>query len=315
MKNIYFKYNRFLRYSFFVIFIAIASSNALAQKSFITGKKFSSKTITQKKKPLNYINYIGVTANLSTALYNGDFCDGLECFVPKFSFGLGGEYRYNESLLFRTELNYLRLSSSDAGKRFEKSRGLSFFSNTIDFNVNVVYDIIEFNKMYRRRVFISPYVTVGLGFVTVNPKTKYEGKTYKLRPLQTEGVDYSPISLTIPYGLGFRFNLNPHNMIAFEGNLRHTFTDYLDDVSYRYDAAKVNLPDDDISKILSDRRSEASGNSALSTNVGKRGGEKVKDKYFLASVKFTHTFWVTKQRYNINSNNSKFRLIRSIQKK
>ena len=168
--------------------------------------------------------------------------------------------------------------------------------------------------MYRRRVAIAPYLTIGIGFVTVNPKVKYFGEKYNLRKLNTEGASYSPISLTIPYGMGFRFNLNPHNTLALEGNLRYTFTDYLDDVSNRYDPSKKSLPDDDISKILSDRRDEH-GTPKNKLHSGIRGGSEANDMYFMASIKLTHTFWVTKQRYNVNSNSSKFRLIKSIQKK
>jgi Domain of unknown function (DUF6089) len=299
-------------FSFIIVGLLLASISTNAQKSSITGKKFSGKSLTQKRKPLNYINYIGISANLATVLYVGDLCSGLDCVKPLPSFGFSGEYRFSESLLFRSEFNYIRLSATDAGGKNE-DRGLSFYSNTMDFNVNVVYDIFEFNKMYRRRVAVAPYITIGVGFVTVNPKVKYLGEKYNLRPFQTEGVDYSPIALTIPYGAGFRFNLNPHNTIALEGTVRYTFTDYLDDVSSRYDVNKQSLPDDDISKILSDRRDEHGYTKPL--NIGLRGGASVKDMYAMYSVKFTHTFWVTRQRYNVNSNQSKFRLIKSIQKK
>jgi hypothetical protein len=298
---------------FVVVALLLTSYSTFSQRSSVTGKKFGGKSLTQRRKPLNYINYIGISANFTSALYAGDLCNGVECFKILPSVGIGGEYRFSESLLFRTELNYIRMSATDIGHKYQSVRGLSFFSNTIDFNVNVVYDLFEFNKMYRRRVAVAPYFTVGLGFVTVNPKTRYNGQTYKLRPLQTEGVDYASIALTIPYGMGFRFNINPHNTLALEGNLRYTFTDYLDDVSSVYDQNKKNLPDDDISKILTDRRGEQG--LAESDFSGPRGGAKVNDMYFMASIKLTHTFWVTKQRYNVNSNSSKFRLIKSIQKK
>lgn len=299
--------------SFVVVSIILTSFSTFSQRSSVTGSRFNTKSLTQKRKPLNYINYIGISSNFTTALYYGDLCNGLECFKPLPSVGIGGEYRFSESLLFRTELNYIRMSATDIGHKYEEIRGLSFYSNTIDFNVNVVYDIFEFNKMYRRRVAVAPYITIGIGFVTVNPKAKYFGEKYNLRPLETEGVKYSPLALTIPYGMGFRFNINPHNTFALEGNLRYTFTDYLDDVSSRYDPNKKALPDDDISKILSDRRSEQGVHKSVYSGV--RGGAKVKDMYFMASIKLTHTFWVTKQRYNVNSNQSKFRLIKSIQKK
>lgn len=292
----------------------LANTNVYSQRSSVTGQKFKSNQNKHKKKPLNFINYIGLTGSVGLGNYMGDLCDGFKCIKPRPSFGIGAEYRLNESFMFRTEVNYLRFSGSDEGGKYETLRGLEFFSNNIDFNVNVVYDIFEFNKMYRRRHFISPFVSVGLGLVTVAPKVKYEGNTYKLRPLETEGVAYSPIAFAIPYSFGARLNVHPHNTLSFEICTRYTFTDYIDDISTIYDVNKQNLPNDDISKILADRRNEH-GLKAKDLNNGSVRGGKFNDMYFTGTIRFTHTFQVTRQRYNINSNTSKFRLIKSIQKK
>jgi len=55
------------------------------------------------------------------------------------------------------------------------------------------------------------YVFAGLGLLYFNPKSEYiDGKMVALRPLKTEGQSsmYSPLTLTIPAGIGFRMGVS-----------------------------------------------------------------------------------------------------------
>lgn len=300
---------------FTVCLLSFLTNESFSQKrSSITGKKFKISSSARKRKPLNYLNAIQVMGTVNAVSYAGDLCDGIGCFSPRPSFAVGLQYRYNESLTFRADLTYFRLFGSDARDKTHEWRGLSFVSNSFDFSASVVYDIFQYHKMYRRRALLSPYLTIGVGLMTVNPKAKFQGTTHKLRPLMTEGNSYSPIAAVLPYGFGVRIKLNPVLNLGVESIWRFTTSDYIDDVSTRYDQDILALPNNDIRKQLADRRTEA-GATPDQKNVSIRGNPERNDLIWLIGFKLEYTIRVTKQRYNINTNTSRFRLIKSIKKK
>lgn len=121
-----------------------------------------------------------------------------------------------------------------------KQRNLHFKNDVFELSGMVVYDIFATResavniKTFKER-FI-PYVATGLGVIYHSPKAlDSEGIDWvSLKPLQTEGISYSNIALTIPLGLGFRYRITPLFAIGGEVVGRVTSTDYLDDVSGTY---------------------------------------------------------------------------------
>ena len=297
-----------------LLFFTCVITSYSQRRSTITGSKFRIGNNSKKRKPLNYLNSIQLLGSLSAPSYGGDLCDGFGCAKPRPSFGIGLQYRFSESISFRAEGSYYRLVGSDLKDGTYFWRGLSFFSNTFDFSGTVVYDIFEYNKMYRRRSLISPYLTLGVGVISVNPKAEYNGEVYKLRPLMTEDVKYKGAALVVPYGFGGRVKLTPSLNLAVESVWRWTSSDYIDDVSDKYSSDVASLPSTDIRRALADRRAEAGANSFQKT-VTIRGNPKTRDSIYLFTVKLEYTLRVTKQRYNINSNTSRFRIIKSIKKR
>jgi hypothetical protein len=81
------------------------------------------------------------------------------------------------------------------------------------------------------------YVFAGLGMLYFNPKSEYiDGSMVALRPLKTEGQSsmYSPLTLTIPTGVGFRMGVSRMWRVGLELAYVKTFSDYVDDVSTTY---------------------------------------------------------------------------------
>ena len=158
---------------------------------------------------------------------------------------------------------------------------------------------------------------------TYSPKTLYEGKYVALRPLVTEGKKYGKVAFVLPYGGGVRFKINPWLDAAFEVGYRWAFTDYLDDVSTNYPEAntlsdfgdKYGSTNPELSVILSDRRGEEADANVFQLRNPQRGNAERNDGYFLVQIKGEYTIKVTKQHYNINSNVSRFRVIKSIKRK
>src|SRR6185503_3498036 len=75
-----------------------------------------------------------------------------------------------------------------------------------------------------------------------NPKATYNGTTYELQKIGTEGQylggsypkPYKLQQISIPFGFGFLLKITEHLDFGGECGFRKTFTDYLDDVSTRY---------------------------------------------------------------------------------
>ena len=86
-----------------------------------------------------------------------------------------------------------------------------------------------------------PYIFAAIGFYHFNPYTRdADNKKYYLHDLSTEGQGLAaypskkPYKLTqfcIPFGGGWKWDLNSKYSIAVEIGYRFMFTDYLDDVS------------------------------------------------------------------------------------
>lgn len=302
----------------FIFGLGLFQAEAQYTKNKATGSKFKPKK-AGRAKPRNYINAIKGDFALGYATYYGDLCDGTDCFSPQLSTSVGLSYRVNESIVLRGSLSWFRLTGDDAESdaNGRKKRNLHFRSENIELSAVAVYDIFHYQKMYRRRQLLSPYVFLGIGATYFNPRTYLEvdGKKewYSLRQYQTEGVKYGAFALVIPYGAGIHIKATPHLGFDLELGLRWTSTDYLDDVSDKY-APQAQL--DAIGKQLSDRTNEYYGNVAYVDRSGqKRGSPKYKDAYFTTQIRASYTLKVTKQSYNINSNVSRMRIIKSIKRK
>ncbi len=297
--------------------LAIVPYNSSAQykrnKSSITGSKFRTNRKNKKKVPKNYLNSIKLLTSTGLGSYYGDLCDSKECFKFRPAFGAGLQYRYNEHFAFRGGLFYQKIAGTDVGSTNE-TRNLHFRSGNVEMKMDATYDIFPYNKMFRRRHVFSPYVFAGLGLLYYNPKAEYNGEWHALRPLNTEGAEYSYVTLTIPYGLGLRIKATPTIDLMGEIGYRQIFSDYLDDVSNTYNEANYSLSEDDIGNILTDRREEY--NPTLNKFGGKRGSTSANDGYINYSIGIEYTIGVTHQRNSIKSRNkSRMRVTKSVKKR
>ena len=176
-----------------------------------------------------------VTFGLGTASYQGDPVN------PQVNFDLSGVVTggieipiNNTELSIRTDLTWFKLSADDkltTSNDNPINRNLSFESSNLEFSVMGVYKIINYDP---RRSPVEVYAMVGLGGTYFNPKADLNGTLIALQPLQTEGVDYSRLTLVVPGGLGVRFRFAYNWGVGIEGMYRLTTTDYLDDVSSVY---------------------------------------------------------------------------------
>jgi hypothetical protein len=251
----------------------------------------------------------GVMAGVS--FYNGELNRKGLFKQPKFAFG--GFYRHNFNNHFSGKLCFLygNVEGNDAlsGNAEQIQRNLSFISVVAEFSAQIEINFLPFVAGDTKTRF-TPYIFGGFGIFKFNPKayvdagtytingTNYtvtNGGYYALMPLGTEGQGttyrpeakkYALTNFSIPFGIGFKFNIANGIGLGLEWGMRPTFTDYLDDVSTTY-AEPIALRSEytDVAAVLSDR----SINSTES-NVGRqRGNSTNKDWYSFAVATLSYT--------------------------
>lgn len=180
-----------------------------------------------------------------------------------------------------------RISGDDANQTSPDliERNLSFRNDIYEFAFTGEINLVAMER-YKP---VSPYLFIGVSAFYHNPKAFYDGRWVELQPLNTEGQgtsafpDRKPYSLTqiaIPMGAGVKFRLSDNTILAVEGGLRRTFTDYLDDVSSTYGVKEVLLKENGaLAVALSDRAAELTGEPVNRTPTSVRGNPLV-DDYF-----------------------------------
>ena len=197
----------------------------------------------------NFMGELGGANQIGTDYYK-DF----EIAMTRYCLGVGMRYKTTEFTALRGQLIYARLRGEDklTQEPFRNNRNLMFRSPVIEFDITLEFSWMRESIASRYKVRrvkgrgqkgseVYFYGFAGIGGMWFNPRGKLDGKYYSLRPLHTEGqglVDsrpnYSPFQIVIPWGVGVRYKVNKQMSIGMEYGFRHTFTDYIDDVSQTY---------------------------------------------------------------------------------
>ncbi len=181
--------------------------------------------------------------------------------LPSTSIGgmIGYRYRFHPYFATTTSFNIGLLKGDDAltNEIIRESRNLHFRSIIIElhqrFEIIILanekfgarYNLAGHGKRMREKN-TQFYIFGGIGISYFNPKARYQGKWVALRPLSTEGqgldggpAKVSPVTATIPLGVGFRVGLNRMWRIGIEATYVKTFSDYIDDVHGEYYDANI----------------------------------------------------------------------------
>ncbi len=130
-------------------------------------------------------------------------------------------YRSNISrvISFRTSLTGGQLAASDQNPidAFAAKRAASFDLFLLELSGAFEYHFLDWRDD-KRRLRFTPYLFAGVGLFGISGTPK---KT----------AEYSNVQISIPFGGGMKYVLNPKYYISFEIGIRKTFFDYLDNVS------------------------------------------------------------------------------------
>ncbi|RFC53234.1 hypothetical protein DXU93_14295 [Brumimicrobium aurantiacum] len=177
----------------------------------------------------------------------------LDWSSTRYGAGFGYRFRFHPRFATSTQLYAGMLSGNDANtdEIIRRSRNLSFRSIVVELSQRLEYIIYakeeggarynSYGTKGRGTKADIFYVFSGVSGFFFNPQTKINGSWTDLRPLRTEGQglpngaeEYKRTSLSIPFGVGFKFAIGKYWRLGIEVSYNKTFTDYIDDVSTVY---------------------------------------------------------------------------------
>ena len=234
---------------------------------------------------------------LGGSYYLGDLNPSKQFYRTKFAPGiLYRQNTANDRWVFRFHLNYGRVEAYDSESNLSshQQRNLDFKSSIIEFGPVVELNFLPYqpgtktNMGNRNRKNGTPYIFAGINYFRMNPQGTYNGDWLELQAIGTEGQTpggdkklYSLNQISIPVGLGLKFNLSERFAMSFEYGIRKTFTDYLDDVSTTY------ADPSEMTEIAVAMANKSTGDVPVVTGA-QRGNPSIKDWYSFSGVMLTY---------------------------
>jgi hypothetical protein len=220
--------------------------------------------------------------NLGGTQYVGDLYEIGDELYPGLTAGFGIRQRIAPMFSLRGDLTFYNIKGDDRRTTNfgRNNRNLSFKADNFEAALMGVFHVFP-HYSYKQRPGFNLYFFGGVGLTTNNPKAKYNGDWYKLRPIQTEGINYDGIVRIIPLGTGLAYKLNEKFDFGFEVAYRIVDTDFLDDVSTTY--RPVDSFSDPVHRELSDRRTTGRGNYSEI-----RGNSTRNDSYWMVNFKLEY---------------------------
>jgi hypothetical protein len=234
--------------------------------------------------------------------------------TPRVSFNTYARYKINKWFAVKATLGVVHIEGSDSLNidPNKLARNLSFRTNILELGANIESNVFlrtyvsRKRSSYRRkgaqkRLDLRGYFFTGLGAIYFSPRAKYINRIYKLRPLATEGEKYSPVSWSLPLGVGFTASFSKNLTLGISYSYHFTGTDYLDDVSKVYAVGYKESADNKNQNVaglnLSNRTPEvqtySNKESKFNPNLpegkyfernDRRGNSTNRDGYFIANI-------------------------------
>ncbi len=222
----------------------------------------------------NELGFIG-----GGAYYIGDINPRSHFLYSRPAAGIYWRHTNHYRYAFRFGLNYGELVGDDAMSKDANQieRNLSFKSNLFEFSSLAEFNFVDYRIGNEHENFTF-FIFAGLAGYYFNPKADLGNGYESLRQFNTEGQSksYRRFQMSVPYGIGIKFNAGEKLGIGFEWGPRKTYTDYLDDVSGTYPNSVVAT---DNKNNYTNRTTNASA-----TPGSMRGNPTTKDWYFFYGI-------------------------------
>lgn len=170
-----------------------------------------------------------------------DFVWDMKLGQTRWAVGPFVRRKINRNISINAGFMYLRIQGADAlsTNAPRVGRNLNFRNDMFEFYLRPEFTIFQDNDVggrgrYRTDFRLFAYVGGALYLSEPRAQLNRQGEFYRLRPLTTEGVEYSALGFAIPAGIGFHFTKQRRHRFGFDLGWRTTFSDYLDDASTIY---------------------------------------------------------------------------------
>ena len=227
--------------------------------------------------------------------YRGDLTQ--QYILPKTlrpAINVNLKYNFNNDFVIRSGIAWGKVTGNDKNNKdiFIHARNLNFKSQILEISICAEYNLLEPEIFYA-----YPYIFGGIGLFHFNSYTfDRDNKKTFLRPLSTEGQGiaeypnrkpYSKTQFCIPFGGGWKYNINDKFEIIYEIGYRLIFTDYLDDVSATYVDPNILLANRGPKAVELAYRAKLlpGGHPLPQGNGAQRGNTSIKDWYFINGIK------------------------------
>lgn len=222
--------------------------------------------------------------------YMGDLNQNNPLKISGFSAGIYGKRNFNQYVGVRLNYTYGQIKAMDSQSNNEqfRERNLAFKTSLNEISALIDFNFFDFSLGGGTKYF-TPYLFTGVGAVIFNPTVKFDGKKYELNNYATEGQQepYKNVVLTIPYGVGMRYNYKDTWSVFSEIGYRTPLTDYIDDVSGVYPEV-INQP------IVRNGSNQYNLSDPSQGRIGvpgtQRGDFRKRDTYLFVSVGISFTF-------------------------
>lgn len=218
---------------------------------------------------------------LGGSYYIGDINPIKHFAFVKPAAGLFFRYTTNYRYAFRFGFNYGSLTASDSksSNPDQLLRNTNFRTKLYELHAISEFNFVEYRIGHNKHYF-TMFIFAGLSGFHFKPEGDVGLGWQELQPLRTEGQKkpYRLYQISVPFGVGFKYNLWDFMGIGLEWGPRKTFTDYIDDVSGLYPDPKINptAPGGGIYSNPSGSNYDLTGTM--------RGNPRIKDWYFYTGL-------------------------------
>ncbi len=162
-----------------------------------------------------------------TGIYFGDMTK--TDFSKSLNPAYGGFLRYNFNPRYAFRFNVLNGTIGSEGQF--NSNDWMFAKNVLDISMSLEFNFLKYIVGEKETPW-STFIMGGVGVQMFSYEYRFNELVNFVDPTYFDMADNSSseITPTIPFGLGVKYDLNKRIGIAFEGSLRKSFSDKMDDL-------------------------------------------------------------------------------------
>ena len=238
-----------------------------------------------------FAQHLEVGMNMGAANYWGDIAPTIVLKETHFAYGFFARINLSSSFAFTGAINNMTVSGNDKNFEYNKIRNINFSSDITEYSGTLEFNFMKFGVDVLDKKF-SPYVFVGLAFTEFDPITKIGSTTVHLRNIQTENKSYGTTVLSMPFGMGVKWQFHRHFAAEANVNFRRVTSDYFDDVSsvypdYTATVAKKGV----VGATATDPSSQLNSGNPVFKGGQRRGNSDYTDWYVTSTVSVSYRFY------------------------